>query len=257
MLKRISLPFHSANERRYGYRTASLFHGLLMELISPDYAAYLHENALHPFSLHLGQAENGGVLTVSALTAEAAEQIMPPLRTLKTAYLAQKDDELLFDAPDEQSVTYHELFRKHYIREDAARLVQLNFNTPAAFKSAGQYVNMPTAKLIVSGLAKRYDMTCGVHDTVYETLFEEIEQRVTISAFRIRNASFPVEGVYIPAFMGTLTLKISGSPTFRSYINMLCDYAQYSGVGIKTGLGMGAVTAEPVIVKGGMNQHGS
>lgn len=247
MLTKIKLPFRSGAGLRYGYRTASLFHGLLMELIAPDYAEYLHENALHPFSLHVDQTENGGVLSVSALTAEAAGQIMPPLRSLKTAYLSQKDDELTFGAQSEQTVSYHELFRRHYIHEDAARLIVLDFTAPTAFKSAGQYVNMPSARLIVSGLAKRYDATCGIHDTVYDTLFEEIEQRVTVSAFRIRSASFPMEGVRIPAFMGQVTLKVSGNQTFRSYVNMLCEYAQYAGIGIKTGLGMGAVTAEPLL----------
>ena len=252
MLTKITLPFRSGAGLRYGYRTASLFHGLLMELIAPDYAVSLHENALHPFSLHLDQAENGGILTVSALTAEAAEQIMPPLRALKTAYLSQKDDELTFGEPTEQSVSYHELFRRHYIHEDAARLIALDFTAPTAFKSAGQYVNMPTARLILSGLAKRYDATCDIHDTVYDTLFDEIEQRVTVSAFRIRSVSFPMEGVRIPAFMGQITLKIAGNQTFRSYVNMLCEYAQYAGIGIKTGLGMGAVNAEPVIRNGGI-----
>ena len=83
MLTKIILPFRSAADQRYGYRTASLFHGLLMELLAPDYAAFLHENTLHPFSLSVEQAEGGGTLTVSALTAEAAEQIMPPLRSRK------------------------------------------------------------------------------------------------------------------------------------------------------------------------------
>ena len=255
MLTKITLPFRSEAGQRYGFRTASLFHGLLMELIAPDYAGYLHENALHPFSLHVDQAENGGVLTVSALTAEAAEQIMPPLRALKRAYLSQKEDTLTFGEPSEQSVTYHELFRRYYIREDAERLISLDFTAPTAFKSAGQYVNLPTARLIVSGLAKRYDATCGIHDTVYETLFDEIEACVTVSAFRIRSTAFPLEGVRIPAFMGQITLKISGNRTFRSYVNMLCEYAQYAGIGIKTGLGMGAVTAAPVIRKGGIESN--
>ena len=60
MLTKITLPFRSGAGLRYGYRTASLFHGLLMELVSPDYAVFLHENVLHPFSLHVDQAENGG-----------------------------------------------------------------------------------------------------------------------------------------------------------------------------------------------------
>ncbi|HAG13340.1 MAG TPA: hypothetical protein DCG49_05700 [Ruminococcus sp.] len=246
MLTQITIPFESKENIRYSCNTASLFHGLLMEQLSADYAEKLHENALRPFSQNILPQDAGGIWTVSILTAEDAEKLVPAVTNLKTAEMLQKNDVLTFGAPEQQSVSYSDLFRRHYIMSDAPRLIRLHFETPTAFKSGGQYANMPSAKLILSGLAKRYDHTCGIHDTIYETLFDEMEQRVTISGFRIRSASFSLEGVRIPAFLGEITLRVSGNPTFRSYINMICDYAQYSGVGIKTALGMGRVKYEPI-----------
>lgn len=153
---------------------------------------------------------------------------------------------LSFQEPEIHTISYADLFRRHYIMAAAPRLIRLHFETAASFKSNGQYVNMPSAKMILSGLVRRYDATCNIHDTIYETLFDEIEQRVTISGFRIRGASFSLEGIRIPAFLGEITLRVSGNSTFRSYINMLCDYAQYSGIGIETALGMGRVRYEPI-----------
>lgn len=246
MLSQISIPFQSREGFRYAAGTASLFHGLLMEQLPPDYAAQLHENALRPFSQNILPRDGGGIWTLSVLTAEDAERLLPPVQALRSAELLQKNDLISFQAPELHSITYPDLFRQHYILEDAPRLIRLQFETAAAFKSAGQYVNLPSAKLILSGLVRRYDLTCRIHDTVYDTLFDEIEQRVSISAFRIRSTVFPLEGVRIPAFIGEITLRVSGNQTFRSYINMLCDYAQYSGIGIKTALGMGRVKYEPI-----------
>lgn len=84
-------------------------------------------------------------------------------------------------------------------------------------------------------------MTCRVHETQYEQLLETIGEQVEISSYRLHSTLFSLEGVRIPAFMGTVTLRLFGNQTFRSYIHMLCDYANYSGIGIKTALGMGHV----------------
>lgn len=246
MLIQISIPFHSKEGYRYISSSASLFHGLLMEQLPTEYAELLHENALRPFSQNILPAESGGIWTVSVLTEDDAAQIVPAVLNLKTAELLQKSDMLSFQEPEIHSISYADLFRRHYIMADAPRLIRLHFETPASFKNNGQYVNMPSAKMILSGLVRRYDATCNIHDTIYETLFDEIEQRVTISGFRIRSASFSLEGIRIPAFLGEITLRVSGNSTFRSYINMLCDYAQYSGIGIKTALGMGRVRYEPI-----------
>ena len=245
MLTQITIPFESREKIRYTSHAASLFHGLLMEQLPAEYADVLHENAQRPFSQSILPQEGGGVWKVSLLTAEDAARIVPALMQLKTAEILQKKDVLTFAEPAQQSISYADLFRRHYIMSDPPGRIRLYFETPAAFKSGGQYLNMPTARLILHGLVRRYDMTCGIHDTVYDTLFDEIEQRVTISGFRIRSASFSLESVRIPAFLGEITLRVSGNQVFRSYINMLCDYAQYAGVGIKTALGMGRVKYEP------------
>lgn len=246
MLTQITVPFESRAGLRYRSDTASLLHGVLMEQLPADCAAALHENALRPFSQNVTPLDSGGIWTVSVLTADCADTLIPAVSALRSAEIYQKHDVITFAQPQLQSVSYPDLFRKHYIHSDAPRLIRLRFETPAAFKSSGQYVNLPSAKLLLSGLVKRYDLTCGIHDTIYDTLYAEIEERVSISAFRIRSTVFSLEGVRIPAFLGELTLRVSGNQTFRSYINMLCDYAQYSGIGIKTALGMGRVRCEPV-----------
>lgn len=141
-----------------------------------------------------------------------------------------------------ESISYQQLFAKHYINMSPNRFVSFDFLSPTAFKSNGTYINIPTPRLIFSGLAKRYDGTCQIHDALYEALFSEIEQNITIFSYYLRSTVFHLEGVHIPSFQGSITLRVTGNETFLSYINMLAEYASYAGIGIKTALGMGNVS---------------
>lgn len=49
-----------------------------------------------------------------------------------------------------------------------------------------------------------------------------------------------MEGIRVPAFLGSLTLRLTGTQTMANFANMLFEFGTYSGIGIKTGLGMGA-----------------
>lgn len=43
--------------------------------------------------------------------------------------------------------------------------------------------------------------------------------------------------------MGKITIKIRGTQTMTNFANMLFKFGNYSGVGIKTSIGMGAIYA--------------
>ena len=51
MLGKLELKLRCAEE--LNYQMASLFHGVLMELIPSEYADYLHLSQLHPYSQHV------------------------------------------------------------------------------------------------------------------------------------------------------------------------------------------------------------
>ena len=57
----------------------------------------------------------------------------------------------------------------------------------------------------------------------------------------IRSTRFPLEGVKIPSFMGEVTIRFNGTDTMARYSKMLLEFGEFSGVGIKCGMGMGAI----------------
>lgn len=50
-----------------------------------------------------------------------------------------------------------------------------------------------------------------------------------------------MEGITIPSFIGSVKLKCTGNRKFRSLVNMLLKFGEYSGAGIKNSMGMGAI----------------
>ena len=240
MLCELRIPFTSERGLSYGWSSSSVLHGILMQQLPTEDASLLHEQGLRPFHQTVMRSGDSFEWVISALDQDTCK-LLEPLRSLREVYSKQKDDTLHFGEPVQRVLSYDELFKRHYIRTEPSRFASLEFLSPTAFKSAGSYVNLPSPRLILSGLAKRYDMTCHVHETEYERLLETISEQVEISSFKLRSTNFSVEGVRIPAFMGALTLRISGNQTFRSYVHMLCDYAGFSGIGIKTALGMGHI----------------
>ena len=53
-----------------------------------------------------------------------------------------------------------------------------------------------------------------------------------------------MEGIKIPSFVGEVTIRINGPEQMVNLANMLLKYGQYSSIGIKSAMGMGAVLVE-------------
>lgn len=73
-----------------------------------------------------------------------------------------------------------------------------------------------------------------------ETL-EELCNSSEIVKYRLQTIPFPLEKINVTGFVGKIGIKIKGSETIARYIRLLLRFGEYSGVGIKTGIGMGAI----------------
>ncbi|MBR2283904.1 MAG: CRISPR system precrRNA processing endoribonuclease RAMP protein Cas6 [Ruminococcus sp.] len=246
MICQIRLPFESQKGLRYSVSASSVMHGMLMEKIPTEYASLLHSLPIRPFSQYVwnspdsggGNAGNSGnVWTVNTLTQEAYENIAVPVLSLREAYIKHKKDLIVFGEPEIRYDSCDELLE----RNSGGTGAVLQFLTPCAFKAAGSYVNIPDIRMMFTGLAKRFDSIYGIEDNDYDALSAELLRCVATPDFRIESTVFQTEGVKIPAFTGYISLRTKGSPEFRSYVSMLCSFAEYSGIGIKTALGMGHV----------------
>lgn len=87
----------------------------------------------------------------------------------------------------------------------------------------------------------KYDAAVGDNIMWDEETLEQLCENAQIVRYDLKSVSFSLEGVRIPAFVGKITIKINGTKTMADFANMLVEFGTYSGVGIKTALGMGCI----------------
>ena len=74
-----------------------------------------------------------------------------------------------------------------------------------------------------------------------EETLASLTESSSIVQYKLRSTFFLLEGVRIPAFKGEIKIKIAGTATMAKYARLLTRFGEYSGVGIKSAIGMGAL----------------
>lgn len=242
MLTKIKIKLDIPNDADFNVNKSSLLHGVIMDTITEEYAEKMHSSSLKPYSQNITWDKNGGwIWSISVLTDEAAEQIIAPVSELDEFYIRHNSFTVKIGSKEIITESYDSLFEKNYYDSEPSRYVSFNIVTPASFKENGRYVIMPDAKMIAANLIHRYDAFSDNTEIYDERLMAELSDRLCISGYDMKSTVFCLENVKLPAFRGRLTLKVSGGKNMISLVNMLADFSEFSGLGIKTALGMGAV----------------
>lgn len=239
---------------------------LLLRLIQAQDAALsarLHdEEGLRPYTasnLVLGRRVNGslvaapqesGWLRFTGLTEEVSACLLRladdppevvdmdgyPLRVVGTTvdaalhpWAAQSDYQTL--------ATRHLLAGEHPL---AARLT-LEFASPTTFRSSGRYVPLPLPELVFGSLLERWQAFAPV--AVSPEVRRFAAEVVVVSRYTLRTRSLPgKEGGLHIGFIGQVTFSaLNRDRYWLSVLNLLADYAFFSGVGYGTTAGLGQV----------------
>ncbi len=239
MLARIEMKLRC--QENLSYYMSSLFHGVLMERLSEEYGDYLHESRLHPYTQHLECRDREWYWTVSALNQEAVRKIIyEALTPAESITLKNRDLTLCIESKKVEECTYRELTDQFYLSE-GSRYIQVHFITPTAFKQQGRYVFYPDLKCIYQSLMNKYDAAVKEESMCDEETLEELCRNSRICDYDLKSTRFCLEGVKIPSFIGKITVRVGGTQTMTNFANLLFQFGTYSGVGIKTALGMGAI----------------
>lgn len=227
------------SEPDFGYYQSSNLQGILMEQISRDYAEQMHEQRLKPYSQHLEMDTNEWV--VKTCTQESYQEIILPLSNpaFTQFKIEKKDMQIKILEKSVKTIPRKELLDEFY-SNTCSHYLNLEFLTPVSFKSNGRYMIMPEIRYIYQSLMKKYSAATDM-DMYDEETLEQLSGSSRIVWYRLKSTFFPVEGVKIPSFKGELNIKIDGTDTMAKYARLLARFGEYSGVGIKTAMGMGAL----------------
>lgn len=226
---------------------ASLFHGFLMEKIDPEYAGYLHQNSLKPYSQFLTGRGDEWQWRINTLTDDAFSMIALPLMDENVREIKLSGKNIAFKITEKltgENIGYERLTRRIYLESETKKTTKVKFLTPCSFKSGGSYVIFPDVRLIFQSLVNKFDMFSDSISVKDERAVQDLCEHTKIVGYKLRSTVFHVEGIKIPAFCGEITIKIYGPETLANLAGLLLKYACWSGIGIKTSLGMGAVDIE-------------
>lgn len=238
MLARLSM---SLDTDEWDYRKASRLQGFMMDRLNPLYANELHEQQMHPYSQTVLHTAAGSIWQVCALSAEACEQIIGSLfGKVETVKLHNERQEVFVRDMETEVVEFSELLAEFY-QERADKNITIDFLTPTSFKRNGRYFILPDMRLICQSLMLRQASLETSFEMLDEDALQDISESCQITRHRIRSMIFPAEGTKIPGFMGSVTIRCFGTETMARYLRLLLRFGEFSGVGIKTGMGMGAM----------------
>jgi CRISPR-associated endoribonuclease Cas6 len=212
-----------------------------MERADKAYAEAVHITGLHPYSQYIS-SKDGLTWTIRTLNPDAYKGIIEPLLApdFNGFNLTAKDIHVDIISKSIKLKTYEDLM-KTFNSDAVEKYIKIEFESPTAFKRDSTYVFMPDTRLIFGSLMRKYSAASSSVDMTDEETLQYISDHSFISDFRIRSTRFPLEGTKIPSFMGEVTLHFRGTDTMARYARMLLEFGEYSGIGIKCGIGMGAI----------------
>lgn len=240
-----TLDIEIKTDEKINYNIGSLLHGLLMEKIDSDYAEFLHNNALNPFSQYIQRTEtpNCYIWRISTLNKYAAEKIIHPLLAdnSKSFILTNRNTELqVLRKTVIPTISYEELANKCF-QEKQPKKITLKFVTPTTVKTGGDYQIFPDLASFYPSLLNKWNSFCTEISLADENTKQHLIDYSKIVDYNLKSTRFYMENVKINSFMGTIDIRFNGPETLINISNLLFEYAKYTGIGAKTSLGMGGI----------------
>ena len=242
MLAKLKLELKVDNGK-IDFRKSSNLQGVIFENIRPEYAAIMHQQAMHPYSQNLVWFNGVPVWQVNCLTEGAYKEIIMCLADPQFSSFTMKGTEDISVEVVKKDITMEsrrELFKK-FQNEDFDNQLNIKFVTPTAFRQNGMYIILPDLRLIYQSLMMRYSSSSEKVDMNDEDMLNDMVANSFISKHRLQSRYFPVQGSVIPGFTGSITIRFRGNDTIAQFARMLMRFGEYSGIGIKTSMGMGAI----------------
>jgi CRISPR-associated endoribonuclease Cas6 len=229
--------------KEIGYYQSSNLQGVLMERLRMDYAQILHTQSLHPYSQSITFVEGKAVWSIRTLNESAYQNIILPLKEKSfMEFVISKKDMNVKIRNKELTVKNKKELLEEFYNLPCDKNINIEFVTPTSFKSKGRYVIMPDLRYIYQSLMNKYSAASNQELEMFdEDTLEQLTKYCEISGYRLKSTYFPLEKVKIPSFKGELGIRFHGTDTMARYARLLFQFGEYSGVGIKTSMGMGAV----------------
>lgn len=225
------------------FKKSSCFQGALFEQMDTNYVEFLHQQNRHPYSQYVYRDKDNKVYwSISTCDDECSKYMITPLLedSLQEIHLNKVKEPIKFISKSLKTISQEQLMDRFY-NLPAERYLEIRILTPISFKSYGKYINYPDLRLIYQSLMNKYDAVLQEASMFDEDTLDMLVEGSEIIKYNLHSYLFPLQGVKIPSFYGSMTIKVNSTDTAAKFIRLLLEFGEFSGIGIKTGLGMGAI----------------
>lgn len=246
MLTTLQIHLKPDDKQKVNYNYGSLLHGALMQQVEPHYAEFLHTNNLKPYSqyVYYDKEAQSFIWEISTINKDAKQNLLDKLTVNLNGkvHIEHKNLDLVITKKViNESISYNDLSREYFLEKDYKRIVNINFNTPASFKSFGKYVIFPDISLIYNNLLNKWNAYASEVSLKDENILEHLTQHTEMIGYNLRSTKFYLDNTKINCFKGEICLKVNGPESLVRIANLLFAFGEYSGVGVKCALGMGGI----------------
>jgi CRISPR-associated endoribonuclease Cas6 len=142
---------------------------------------------------------------------------------------------------EDEITSYEQLYTELVANEpEPIRRFNLKFTTPTAFAQGSTHLALPVVNLMFRSWLERWNHFAPVY-LGSDELIAYLSQAVLLKHHKIQTRSHQFPRGYVNGFVGQVTLQIPyrTDSLLANVANLLIQYSQYTGTGIKTRLGMG------------------
>lgn len=228
----------------------SLLHGMLMQKLPEAWGDKMHNDGLHPFGQWVEPLQGREFLWHINLLDDALADALAPLVQPDTAWACEHlQDTFHIAKVDRTRLTVQDYVKPFFLEQDVARRWQLRFRTATTHKTQGEYALYPTVELIGQSLQRRFCLLDANSVLADAEALEHILTHTRIARYRLQSCTYPLEGARVQGYVGSVELALKGPESLARLAGMLFSFARWSGVGVKTALGMGGCEVTAVIRK--------
>ncbi len=236
------------NDTKEDYKLASYFQGWLLEKVGSSYATEVHLPKMNAYTLSVQNGRDSILFIVTLLDDKSRQEMGAVLLDPKLtdiAFKSGKKGKYFIQRKIVVDKTQADLTEIFY-HGNSESTFRIYFQTPTSFKSEGEYVIFPDVRLLIQSLMKKYNALFEDTEYVDVELLDELSAATRIVSYKLVSSYYPIHRTFIPGFKGEIKIRCKGNQTLRNYLGMLLEFANFSGIGIKTSMGMGAVKTEEV-----------
>lgn len=236
MLNRIDLYSYFSSPDILLSEPAVKIQGVMMKAIPTEYAAKLHISGYHPYSVYVFPYGSGYIIRVSSLNDEAAEIIQSMSKLTEITLYGAHEPMILTDRKP-----YTPLDAETLGKELTGRGCRIEFVTPAMIKTGGKPSAAPNIPAYFYSVIQKYNAFENA-DISYDA-FTEAWNNAVLDDYELQSVRYNVSGHIFPGMVGYCDIVFPKDRTQAGLLKRVISYGTYSGVGGKTGMGMGGVTA--------------